>query len=99
MSSPSNTPPAGTEARAIPVVVRSTVPATANGVLVLARIDAPTVGVPISYLVLDPQTNRLALTAPCGCSVHHELSGLVLSLAEAVAKGHVAGAEAASGLH
>lgn len=79
----------------LPVTIRSTVPTTENGVLVLARIDAPTVGLPCSYLVLDPRSNTLALMAPCGCSVHHELSGLVIGLASAVADSHGATGPAA----
>lgn len=72
----------------LPVTIRSTVPVSDNGVLVLARIDAPTIGLPCSYLVLDPRTNAISLMAPCGCSVHHELSRLVVGLAEAVSEAH-----------
>ena len=72
----------------LPVTIRTTVPATDNGVHVLARVDAPSVGLPVSYLVLDPTTGQIALMAPCGCSVHHQLSSLILSLAESVAGSH-----------
>ena len=85
-----------TPARAVlPVTIRSTVPATENGTLVLARIDAPTVGLPCSYLVLDPQTNQIGLVAPCGCTVHVQLSRLVLDLAQNVTDSHGPGGSAA----
>lgn len=72
----------------LPVAIRTTVPATDNGVHVLARVDAPSVGLPVSYLVLDPATGQIALMAPCGCSVFHQLTSLILSLAESVAGSH-----------
>jgi len=80
----------------LPVTIRTTVPATSNGVHVLARVDAPTVGLPVSYLVLDPASGQIALMAPCGCSVQHSLTSLILSLAESVAGQHPQADEAAT---
>jgi hypothetical protein len=78
----------GAPAQGLDVVIRSTAHTTESGVLVLAQIDAPSVGVEQAYLILDPKTNSLGLMAPCGCHVFHELSGLVMSLADALARSH-----------
>lgn len=70
------------------VTIRSTVPATESGVLVLARIDAPAVGLPQTFLVLDPQANAITLMAPCGCQVTQDLARLIVDLAHLVAESH-----------
>lgn len=70
------------------VTIRSTVPATDNGVLVLARIDAPGVGLPQTFLVLDPHSNAITLMAPCGCQVTQDLARLIVDLAHVVAESH-----------
>ena len=88
MADPTAPQPAG---NVLPVVIRSSVPATDNGVYVLARVDAPSVGLPISYLVLDPKTGQIALMAPCGCSTYHHLGSLIVRLAEQVAGAHPQG--------
>lgn len=72
----------------VPVTIRSTVPAMQDGTLVLARIDAPSLGIECAYLFLDPQSNALGLLAPCGCAVQHPVSALVRRLADTLAEAH-----------
>lgn len=70
------------------VTIRSTVPATDSGVLVLARIDAPQAGLNAAYLLLDPDNNAIALMAACGCMATVSLSRLIVDLADMVKQSH-----------
>lgn len=83
----------------VPVTIRSTVPAMQDGTLILARIDAPSIGVDCAYLFLDPKANALGLLAGCGCTVHVPLAGLINSLAENMHGAHAASGHAPQARH
>lgn len=74
----------------VKVLIRSTAPASSNGVLFMAQIEAPSLGLPRAYLLLDPMSNALALSSPCGCHIDLRLSDLLASLAAVKATRHAA---------
>lgn len=80
--------PPSAEAPMLPVTIRSTVPAMHDGTLVLARVDAPTLGIECAYLFLDTRAGALGLLLPCGCQVSQPLSALLLQLAATQAEAH-----------
>lgn len=61
-----------------------------NGLFVLARVEAPTIGVDESFLVLDMRSGDVALTAACGCRVAVPLAGMLRDLATVLLSGHTA---------
>jgi hypothetical protein len=72
----------------VPVTIRSAVPALQDGTLVLARVDAPALGIDCAYLFLDPRANAMGLLSPCGCHVEVALSGLLRELQATLAHEH-----------
>lgn len=70
---------------AVTVEARGFVNPTPSGLLPLATIDAPQLGIHQALLLLDGRTNRLTLMAACGCSVHADVSPMVNSLASTLA--------------
>ena len=81
--------PAEEDRLRVPVVVavmKTTV--DDNGVFVLARVEAPTIGVDQAFLVLDMRSGDVALTAACGCRVTVPLVGMLRDLATVLSSGH-----------
>ncbi len=79
------------EPRQVQMTVRSTAPTCSNGMLVMAQLEVPDLGLPRAYVLLDPMSNTLALATPCGCHVDLRLSDLITRLAAVKATRHEAG--------